>query len=97
VSNPPYVRGSELDSLDPEVVRYEPRAALSAGDDGLRFHREICARAKDYLEPGGRLIMEVGEGQADAVCRLAQSYGAARVSIFKDLVGIDRVVEATFA
>lgn len=95
VSNPPYIPALELDGLQPEVARYEPRVALAAGPDGLAFYRRLLREAPPLLKPGGCLIMELGCGQADAVKRLARERGAFdSVECRNDMAGIARVLVA---
>jgi len=95
VSNPPYIPAPEVDKLQPEVARHEPRMALSAGPDGLTFYRRLLLDAPRLLKPGGRLIMELGCGQAGAVRRLARQGGAFDlIECRKDAAGIDRVLIA---
>jgi release factor glutamine methyltransferase len=64
VSNPPYIPSGELDGLPPEVRDYEPRQALDGGADGLAYYRQLAAEAPPFLQPGGRLMVELGDGQA---------------------------------
>ena len=95
VSNPPYIPVGELEGLQPEVARYEPRVALAAGSDGLTYHRRLLKEAPMLLKPGGCLIMELGAGQADSVMSLARSSGAYdSVVCRKDAAGIERVLVA---
>jgi len=63
LSNPPYVGASAMTSLPPEY-RHEPRVALAGGADGLDLVARIVAQAPDYLESGGLLLCEVGDGKA---------------------------------
>ena len=95
VSNPPYVEDSA--ALAPEVERYEPRAALFAGADGLAFHRRMAAALAAQLAPGGAAIVEVGAGQAAAVAALMRAAGASETVVMCDLAGVERVVQARFA
>jgi release factor glutamine methyltransferase len=67
VSNPPYIPSAEIATLQPEVRDHDPRGALDGGADGLDFYRRLAAEAKPWLKPGGKLILEFGEGQADAI------------------------------
>lgn len=68
VTNPPYISEAELDALAPEVVRYEPRTALEGrGALGLDIIRKILDKAPSYLKPGGILLVEIGQGQAEIV------------------------------
>ena len=95
VSNPPYIPEQELEALQPEVARYEPRMALAAGPDGLTFYRRLLRDAPPLLKTGGCLIMELGFGQAEAVVRLARQSGAFdSVECRNDAAGIERVLVA---
>jgi release factor glutamine methyltransferase len=67
VSNPPYIPSAELGSLAPEVRDYEPRLALDGGPDGLVYYRRLAVEAPPFLGPGGRLMVELGDGQAEAL------------------------------
>jgi release factor glutamine methyltransferase len=67
VSNPPYIPTREVDALMPEVSRHEPRMALDGGEDGFAFHRRLVSEAAPRLVPGGSLLVEVGQGQAEAL------------------------------
>ena len=96
VCNPPYIAGTALDTLAPEITRYEPRIALLGGADGLAFYRAIAARAREFLQPHGAIIVEVGGDQADAVGALLRLAGADRIDCITDLAGIRRVVAARF-
>lgn len=65
VSNPPYIPTEEISRLQPEVRDYDPRVALDGGADGLGFIRRLAVEAGDYMAPGGRLMIELGDGQAE--------------------------------
>lgn len=67
VANPPYIPGAEIASLEPEVARYDPHAALDGGDDGLGAYRAIMGGIDQILAPGGWTAFEVGAGQCAAV------------------------------
>ncbi|MGC3957420.1 MAG: peptide chain release factor N(5)-glutamine methyltransferase [Verrucomicrobiota bacterium] len=67
VSNPPYIASAEIEVLQPEVRDHDPRGALDGGADGLDFYRRLAAEAKSFLKPHGKLMLEFGEGQADAL------------------------------
>ena len=68
VSNPPYIPSEEMGNLPPEVRLFEPRAALDGGPEGLRFIRRLAREAAPLLRYGGRILLEIGDGQADS-CR----------------------------
>ena len=91
VSNPPYIPTKDIDTLQKEVRDFEPRLALDGGEDGLDIYRRIAKDAMKYLNRGGMLIMEVGEGEADAVIRMFK--GVAYSVIIKDFNGVDRYVK----
>jgi len=89
--NPPYIASAVLDTLMPEASVHEPRSALDGGPDGLRFIAGILPEAPKFLETGGFLVMEVGDGQADAVLPMAPAELEAR-PVVPDLAGVPRVV-----
>ncbi len=70
VSNPPYVSSAEWTRLDPSVRDFEPRLALDGGSDGLRTISRLVSEAARVLTSGGRLLMEIGDDQADAVTEI---------------------------
>jgi release factor glutamine methyltransferase len=95
VSNPPYIAEAERPMLAPEVLDWEPAAALFAPDNGLRVLRAIVLEAPVHLEPGGLVAVEVGLGQAQAVAQMAREHGGYHdVRVAKDLNGRDRIVLA---
>ena len=67
VSNPPYIAPDEFPALAPDVRDHEPRIALDGGSDGLAFYRRIAAGVGPFLKPGGRLLVEIGYTQEEAV------------------------------
>ncbi len=94
VSNPPYIEAEAIDRLMPEVARFEPREALDGGPDGLAAYRRIAASASSLIAPGGRLLVEGGEGQAPEISKIFGAAGLAVGTSWKDLAGIERVVSA---
>lgn len=95
LSNPPYIGDRDLAGLEPEVRDHEPRRALSPGPDALLLHRRIAAEALAWLRPGGRLILEIGAGQEEALKHLyAAASGFEDCQVMKDLAGIPRVLSA---
>ncbi len=94
VSNPPYIPKKVIEELEPEVKEHEPYMALEGGDDGLSFYRILSKEAKNYLRESGRLVMEIGYDQAQAVTDLLIQEGYQNVEVIKDLSGNDRVVSA---
>ena len=92
VSNPPYVPSFEILTLDSSVRDYEPLGALDGGEDGLIFYRAIVRNWKGVLRPGGQLMFEVGETQADAVSDLMRGAGFRDIATVEDTAGVRRVV-----
>jgi release factor glutamine methyltransferase len=72
ISNPPYIPSAEIAALQPEVRDYDPRGALDGGPDGLDYYRRLAAESAPFLSPGGRLMVEFGDGQAESVRGILQ-------------------------
>ena len=70
VGNPPYVPSAEIETLQPEVRRHDPRLALDGGSDGLCFYRRLAVEAAPFVAPGGRAMLEFGDGQAEPIGRI---------------------------
>ncbi len=88
ISNPPYIPvGTDL---EPEL-KHEPQIALFAEENGLQLYRKIVSEAPNYLKTNGRLIFELGIGEAESVKAFMSEYFE-DVHIIKDLSGIDRVI-----
>ena len=92
VSNPPYIASDEILTLDASVRDYEPIWALDGGEDGLKFYKSIIKYWKSVLQPGGMLLFEVGEGQAEPVSEMLLSGGFRTAATKRDTLGVDRVV-----
>ena len=92
ISNPPYVTDDEYESLMPEVRDHEPKLALTAGADGLDIYRRIAEDAPDFLKDNGKLLLEIGSGQADSVSSLLKENGFSDIEVVKDLAELDRVI-----
>ncbi len=69
-SNPPYIASAEIATLQPEVRDFDPRLALDGGADGLDFYRKLAAEAKNFLKPDGKIMLEFGDGQAEAIKKI---------------------------
>lgn len=96
VCNPPYIKKTEWDTLSPDVRDYEPEIALFAGDDGLAVIRRLIAEAPEYLTPNGRLILEIGDAQADAIRTLIDAEPAyCTYQLIKDYAEKERIVLAS--
>jgi release factor glutamine methyltransferase len=95
LSNPPYIPSAEIDALESEVSRWEPRGALDGGVDGLDFYRRIASRAHSYLAPDGALALEIGADMGEAATKLfADGDAYTGVQVFCDYAGRDRVIVA---
>lgn len=92
VSNPPYIKRLDIESLDIQVKDYEPRLALDGGMDGLDFYRRITKDSLEYLKDNSLLIYEIGYEQGKEVEDILKVWGFKDTSILKDLGGNDRVV-----
>ncbi len=90
VANPPYIAAADS-HLAAGDLRHEPAAALASGADGLADLRRIIAEAPPHLAPGGRLLLEHGYDQAEAVCDLLEQAGLIDIEQHQDLAGIVRV------
>lgn len=94
VSNPPYIKREELESLQ-EEVRFEPRLALDGGESGYDFYEAIIRDWSGKLRHGGALAFELGEGQAQRVSELMRQKGFSDIRIENDLGGIQRAIIGT--
>jgi len=72
ISNPPYVPSAQIATLQPEVRDYDPCGALDGGPEGLDYYRRLAAEAGPFLKSGGRLMLEIGDGQATRVGEILQ-------------------------
>lgn len=99
VSNPPYIVDADIDGLEPEVARFEPRLALSGGATGLDCIARIVATAESFLRPGGWLFLEIGADQHDSVHALltAPERRYSDVAVLNDWAGRARVARARYA
>jgi release factor glutamine methyltransferase len=95
VSNPPYVSEPEYEKLAPNIKDFEPKSALTAGNDGLDIIKKIIADANQHLKPTGALMLEIGNEQGNAVRNLLETAGYfGDVKIDKDYSNLDRLAVA---
>lgn len=92
VSNPPYIESGHLPGLPPEVREHDPLLALDGGTDGLDAYRAIIPSISGLLHPDGLAVFEIGEGQGEAVTRIALENGLKAAGSRKDLGGIERAL-----
>ena len=92
VSNPPYIKKKEIETLDREV-RKEPIIALDGGEDGLEFYREIVNKGYEYLKYGGYICLEIGYDQKEEVIQIIKNKNQyIKTYCKKDLFDNDRVI-----
>lgn len=93
VCNPPYIPKGDLATLQ-EEVKQEPMLALDGGDDGLTFYRRFLSEAPRYLRPRGAFVLELGDGEEEAVRALAAPHFEG-FTVFHDLGGLPRALRGT--
>jgi release factor glutamine methyltransferase len=96
VSNPPYIESEALNGLPPEVRDWDPHPALDGGPDGLLFYRRIFAEAPPLLKDGADVVLEVGDGQGEAVLDLGRGAGFVPLGLREDLAGTPRAALLTW-
>jgi release factor glutamine methyltransferase len=89
----PYVPTEAIHLLPRDVTAFEPRRALHGGQGGLVLLTDVVARSARWLRPGGRLLLELGGGQAGAVAARMESAGFSGVAVLRDEEGDDRGIE----
>jgi len=93
--NAPYIPTAEIPTLDSSVKDYEPWQALDGGEDGLDIIRPVIALWKSVLRDNGTIMLEIGEGQAEAVGKLLTQAGFTGIRTIKDAGGTDRILAGT--
>lgn len=94
VSNPPYIPSSEIATLQPEVKDFDPLAALDGGGDGLDFYRLLATQSPGFLEPGGKIIVEFGDGQAAALNQIFTAQNWVVEAVLEDHAKQPRILVA---
>jgi release factor glutamine methyltransferase len=94
ISNPPYIKSGDIGGLQREIREWEPLSALDGGEDGLTFYREIFAGAGRHMKEAGKIIAEIGFGQAEEVREISERAGFRKISFKKDFAGIKRIIKA---
>ena len=95
VSNPPYIKNSELLSLDKDVKLNEPKLALSGGSSGLEIFFKIINKCETLLKNNGKIILEIGHKQGKELSKYLNLNGFNQTKIYKDLSGKDRCLVST--
>jgi release factor glutamine methyltransferase len=95
MSNPPYIRKTDIDKLQPEIRDFEPREAIDGGVDGLDFYRQLLVDAPPYLRGGGWLVLEIGADQGKDILSLSEQIGGFKdAKIVPDYSGKSRALIA---
>lgn len=90
LSNPPYIRRDDIDSLEPEVALYEPREALDGGEDGLDCYHALSLQLQGIADANTALVLEIGQDQSGPVQQMFQSRGFGGIEVISDLAGLPR-------
>jgi len=94
ITNPPYIPTGEIEHLEPEVRDFEPRLALDGGVDGLDWPRRIASCFAGLLRADGRLLLEFGDGQAEAVRRIFEEQNWIVEAVREDYTRRPRILVA---
>jgi len=92
VSNPPYIPDYEYEVLEEKVLKYEPKLALTAPNNGLYFYEEISKNAPNHLVKGGYLAFEIGYNQGEAVKKIMEKNDFLNVEVYYDYAEHERMV-----
>jgi len=92
VSNPPYIPDYEYEELEDKVLKYEPKLALTAPNNGLYFYEEISKNAPNYLVENGYLAFEIGYNQGEEVKKIMEKNDFRNVEVYYDYAGLERIV-----
>jgi release factor glutamine methyltransferase len=95
VSNPPYIKKSNLKYLVSDVLNFEPKLALDGGLDGLSVIRKVINKTSELLKKNGKFILEIGFDQKSKVIKLLNNKGFYINSSVKDLANNDRCIVST--
>jgi len=95
ISNPPYVPSAEIATLQPEVRDFDPRSALDGGPDGLGFYRLFASQAPAFLKPGGKIMLEFGDGQVEAIRQIFENEKWIVEAVKEDYSDRPRILIAT--
>lgn len=95
ISNPPYISLKDFENLETNVQKYDPKIALTDGIDGLECYRILAKEAPSLLKSKGIFVLEIGQGQKEAVKNIFKNTSLQLLSIHQDLAGIDRALVLT--
>ena len=97
ISNPPYIKSNDISSLQKNVKNYEPLTALNGGEDGLDCYRKIFSILKNFLNPSGICIFEIGDKQFNSISKIANNYNFETHKLQKDLSGKIRAMSFIYS
>jgi release factor glutamine methyltransferase len=90
ISNPPYIKTSDIENLQKEVKNHDPILALDGGEDGLKLYRELATNCKNYLKEDGLIVLEIGHDQKQEIIEIFENNNYQIFESHKDLGGRDR-------
>lgn len=93
ICNPPYLNKNDMKNLQPEL-KFEPKMALHAPENGLMFYKKICKLWKISLKNSGWLAFEIGYNQKNDVENILKNYGFSNIKSFNDCFNNNRIVVA---
>ena len=94
VSNPPYIKNSDIKNLSDDIKRFEPKIALKGGNDGLDVIKKIIYKSRTILKNFGTLALEIGNGQQDKVSQILDDQGFKNRHLIKDYQNNTRCIIA---
>jgi len=92
VSNPPYVSEKDYVTLQNEIIKFEPKLAVSDFDDGYKFYKAICLKSDQLLKKSGKLFFELSDGQRNVVEKIMKENNLNDIIVKKDYSGIERII-----
>ena len=95
ISNPPYIKKCNLNYLEKDVAKFEPRIALDGGLDGLSAIRKVIKKTSELIKRNGKFILEIGFDQKNKVVKILRKEGFYINSFHKDLANNDRCIIST--
>ena len=96
VSNPPYIESEQIENLQEDVKKYEPRIALDGGNDGLDLIKKVIYKAKYILNNEGMLALEIGNEQFEKVSKILINKNFKIETIIKDYKDNIRCIISTY-
>lgn len=92
ISNPPYIRSDEIQTLSQDIKKFEPINALDGGEDGLYFYKKIIEEGYDLLKKEGFFAFEIGYNQFNEVRNILENKNINKTKLYKDMSGLDRAI-----